>query len=257
MEWRDAMRVNGGRKLRNTVYSETLETHWCHYIVESGVEVPWKALNSDSGRCKRPYDRRSFKVTGSRITPTWSSNWIKITRDCTSACVSFLVYHRSSNNRNAHPLFDRRNLDVHYGAIQKPKFVSAKMVVTIQAWLYGDVAYKLGNKPVIIIRSRTIPEVCVMVVHRTSHHGAGQGGVACWYTPLSDLDLFFCTSRDLYPFFRFRFRRRIHSPQEAVKRRRLLSWTEQGASRPVTYYIRRLCVCKWSRLPRDLLQVPE
>ncbi|GAA51545.1 hypothetical protein CLF_106357, partial [Clonorchis sinensis] len=40
--------------------------------------------------------------------------------------------------------------------------------------------------------------------------GAGQGGVACWYTPLSDLDLFFCTSRDLYPLFRFRFRCRIH-----------------------------------------------
>ncbi|GAA51653.1 hypothetical protein CLF_106552 [Clonorchis sinensis] len=40
--------------------------------------------------------------------------------------------------------------------------------------------------------------------------GAGQGGVACWYTPLGDLDLFFCTSRDLYPLFRFRFRCRIH-----------------------------------------------
>ncbi|GAA47838.1 hypothetical protein CLF_100863 [Clonorchis sinensis] len=40
--------------------------------------------------------------------------------------------------------------------------------------------------------------------------GAGQGGVACWYTPLSDLDLFFCTSRDLYPLFRFPFRCRIH-----------------------------------------------
>ncbi|GAA56311.1 hypothetical protein CLF_110553 [Clonorchis sinensis] len=51
----------------------------------------------------------------------------------------------------------------------------------------------------------------VTEVYRMSHHGRRTGRSSLLvHPPLSDLDLFFCNSRDLYPFFRFRFRGRIH-----------------------------------------------
>ncbi|GAA54642.1 hypothetical protein CLF_104503 [Clonorchis sinensis] len=50
-----------------------------------------------------------------------------------------------------------------------------------------------------------------IVVYRMSHHGRRTGRSSLLvHPPLSDLDLFFCNSRDLYPLFRFRFRGRIH-----------------------------------------------